>query len=42
MSKMIGIDLGTTNSCVSILEGADDLPANLRSHIMESSDGLII
>ena len=32
MSKIIGIDLGTTNSCVSVLEGGD-------ARVIENSEG---
>ena len=32
MSKVIGIDLGTTNSCVAVLEGTDP-------KIIENSEG---
>lgn len=32
MSKIIGIDLGTTNSCVSVMEGS-------QPHVIESSEG---
>ena len=32
MAKMIGIDLGTTNSCVAVMEG--DKP-----HVIENSEG---
>jgi molecular chaperone DnaK len=32
MSKVIGIDLGTTNSCVSVMEGAD-------AKVIENSEG---
>jgi molecular chaperone DnaK len=32
MSKVIGIDLGTTNSCVAIMEGGD-------VHVIENSEG---
>ena len=32
MSKVIGIDLGTTNSCLSILEGGDP-------KVVENSEG---
>ena len=32
MSKVIGIDLGTTNSCVALMEGADE-------KVIENSEG---
>ena len=32
MAKMIGIDLGTTNSCVAVMEGKD-------SKIIENAEG---
>ena len=32
MSKSIGIDLGTTNSCVAVLEGGDPV-------VLTSSEG---
>ncbi|NBP58639.1 hypothetical protein EBU71_19290, partial [bacterium] len=32
MSKVIGIDLGTTNSCVAIIEGGN-------SRVIENSEG---
>ena len=32
MSKVIGIDLGTTNSCVAIMDGGD-------VHVIENSEG---
>ena len=32
MSKIIGIDLGTTNSCVSVMEGSD-------SKVIPNSEG---
>ena len=32
MSKIIGIDLGTTNSCVSIMEGS-------QSKVLENAEG---
>src|ERR1700743_3067935 len=32
MSKVIGIDLGTTNSCVAIMEGKT-------AHVIENSEG---
>ena len=32
MSKIIGIDLGTTNSCVSIMEGG-------KPKVIENSEG---
>ena len=32
MSKVIGIDLGTTNSCVAVLEGKD-------VRVIENSEG---
>ena len=32
MSKIIGIDLGTTNSCVSIMEGS-------QPKVLENSEG---
>src|SRR6201997_4585444 len=32
MTKVIGIDLGTTNSCVAIMEGKDD-------RVLENSEG---
>ena len=33
MAKVIGIDLGTTNSCLSILEGGDP-------KVIENSEGI--
>ena len=35
MSKIIGIDLGTTNSCVAILEGGD--PASIPNMVYHAS-----
>ena len=32
MAKVIGIDLGTTNSCVAVMEGSD-------SRVIENSEG---
>ncbi len=33
MSKVIGIDLGTTNSCVAIMEGSE-------ARVIENSEGV--
>ena len=33
MAKMIGIDLGTTNSCVAVMEGD-------KARVIENSEGL--
>ena len=33
MGKVIGIDLGTTNSCVAVMEGAD-------ARVIENSEGV--
>ena len=33
MSKVIGIDLGTTNSCVAVMEGSE-------ARVIENSEGV--
>ena len=38
MSKIIGIDLGTTNSCVSVMEGSELVVIPL---LIYSAEGLL-
>ena len=37
MQKVVGVDLGTTNSVVAVIDGATALPSVLRSYVSVAS-----